>query len=936
MKNILLVTFCVLTADFLFAQRDPLKWPFDKHSIWNIPIHNNAVYVNANVQPADNFEADEDVIVMTPNEPLMNVETNFTDWSAGGDARCSDQGPTLFAAPIPQSFIYSNNTWHGSTPNAGLAVLLPNGKIKQTQPFAKCTPTLATSHYVWNENDCVLTDECIGGAHGGSKLSAIGGALRVGELTAGVIKHVLKINLWGKENFYNGNGGYRWPALGADGGYADANAPNYYGGSNVEMNIGALLALHKDVNLTSLANNSLGLETEPGLIIARALQNYGAYTVDNTAWDAYAIITEHGPNGRVSDEFQSRYGYAMNVYGGLSSSAWRRDVLKLFTNLYVISNNSATNKGGGPTTDTNRRVSFACDLGAQGTGYLCDQTFKVMPLGDSKTEGAFNAGTQHSWRGYLRAKLIQENYKIDYVGDRSQRAHGDVLPYDNDHAGHGGYTIGPDTQTFCTGCETTGIFEHIDQWLPPANPDIVVLSIGINDMFDVAGRPANYKTTAPQRYQDLVNKIIQLKPGVKIIACTVEPVKWSTAFSAAGSDLGNLNDKIRQIANASASDNIFLAEVHDDFMTTYAASDFYDDVHLNQQGAAKVANTIFSALTGVLQGNSLTNKYPSVTITSPANKATYNGTINLTIEATASDTDGTISKVDFYDGATLLGTDNSSPYTYSWSSVPPGPHKLIAQATDNVGAVTSSANTNIVVYVETGNVKFNGTGIGSSGSYNNSGDTFGKALDGSLTTFFDGPTPNGQWVGLDLGAPNVVSEIKYSPRDQWASRMVGGRIQGSQTATFSSPVLLHTILTEPVDGLLTQIILNNTTAYRYIRYLSPNGGYGNISEIEFWGPEQIITGVNDEMIFDQRLKIYPNPLSKGDLHIELHEMSKNSNATIAIYDLAGKKVLQKTIDIDTTGFASTIIQSKELNGNGMFLLTIQTERDFQSRKFIVH
>jgi hypothetical protein len=41
--------------------RDPLKWPFEKYSIWNVPIHNNATYVAAGIKPATHFDPDEDV-----------------------------------------------------------------------------------------------------------------------------------------------------------------------------------------------------------------------------------------------------------------------------------------------------------------------------------------------------------------------------------------------------------------------------------------------------------------------------------------------------------------------------------------------------------------------------------------------------------------------------------------------------------------------------------------------------------------------------------------------------------------------------------------------------------------------------------------------------------------------------------------------------------
>jgi len=88
--------------------------------------------------------------------------------------------------------------------------------------------------------------------------------------------------------------------------------------------------------------------------------------------------------------------------------------------------------------------------------------------------------------------------------------------------------------------------------------------------------------------------------------------------------------------------------------------------------------------------------------------------------------------------------------------------------------------------------KLTGTIIGTSGSWNNSGNTKEKAMDGSLTTFFDGPDPGtGEWVGLDLGVnvSNAVSQIRYCPRSGNANRMVGGKFQGANAADFSGAKL---------------------------------------------------------------------------------------------------------------------------------------------------
>ena len=66
--------------------------------------------------------------------------------------------------------------------------------------------------------------------------------------------------------------------------------------------------------------------------------------------------------------------------------------------------------------------------------------------------------------------------------------------------------------------------------------------------------------------------------------------------------------------------------------------------------------------------------------------------------------------------------------------------------------------------------------------------------------------------------------------------MVGGVIQGSNTADFSSGVVtLFTVTTVPVSGAFTAQPITNTGTFRYVRYLAPNGTYGDIAELEFDG-----------------------------------------------------------------------------------------------------
>jgi hypothetical protein len=132
--------------------------------------------------------------------------------------------------------------------------------------------------------------------------------------------------------------------------------------------------------------------------------------------------------------------------------------------------------------------------------------------------------------------------------------------------------------------------------------------------------------------------------------------------------------------------------------------------------------------------------------------------------------------------------------------------------------------------------KLTGTVIGTSGSYNNSGNTIQKVFDGDLTTYFDAPAGNGDWAGLDLGSAKVVTDVRFFPRATFAYRMNGGIFQGANVADFSTAVNLLTLTNTPPDSTLTAQAITNTTAFRYLRYLSPNGGWGNIAEAQFYSP----------------------------------------------------------------------------------------------------
>jgi hypothetical protein len=102
-----------------------------------------------------------------------------------------------------------------------------------------------------------------------------------------------------------------------------------------------------------------------------------------------------------------------------------------------------------------------------------------------------------------------------------------------------------------------------------------------------------------------------------------------------------------------------------------------------------------------------TNPPPVVNITTPTNGSTVLPSSTISITATATDLaiggqPGEVTKVEFYDGSTLLGEDTSAPYQFFWENMVSGAHVITAKATDREGASTISSAVTVNVLIGSG------------------------------------------------------------------------------------------------------------------------------------------------------------------------------------------------------------------------------------------
>ncbi len=175
------------------------------------------------------------------------------------------------------------------------------------------------------------------------------------------------------------------------------------------------------------------------------------------------------------------------------------------------------------------------------------------------------------------------------------------------------------------------------------------------------------------------------------------------------------------------------------------------------------------------------NVPPSVTLTSPANGASFAEGSSVAIGANASDSDGSIVRVEFFRGTTSLGTDTSAPYGIAWTAAGAGSHVFKAVATDDDGATTTSATVSITV---TGNgggddcyAAWSSTTAYTQG---NRVTRNGRNYEAKWWTQGEDPAQSGQWgPWKDLGA----CEDEPPPDDDVPPSVPTGLNSPSQTAS---------------------------------------------------------------------------------------------------------------------------------------------------------
>lgn len=162
---------------------------------------------------------------------------------------------------------------------------------------------------------------------------------------------------------------------------------------------------------------------------------------------------------------------------------------------------------------------------------------------------------------------------------------------------------------------------------------------------------------------------------------------------------------------------------------------------------------------------SASNVPPTVSLTAPAAATVFAAPATINLAANATDSDGTIVKVEFFQGTTLLGQDLTAPYTYAWTGVAGDSYTLTAKATDNGNANTTSAPVQVLVQSPDGycatRPDYAYAAVTTGGNVAFTFHPIGATAGGSLAIVFIREGPTGAYPGYTM-VRNAAGDFTFT------------------------------------------------------------------------------------------------------------------------------------------------------------------------------
>lgn len=336
---------------------------------------------------------------------------------------------------------------------------------------------------------------------------------------------------------------------------------------------------------------------------------------------------------------------------------------------------------------------------------------------------------------------------------------------------------------------------------------------------------------------------------------------------------------------------------------------------------------------------SLLNEAPIVSLTSPLEDTSFTAPATIDLLAEASDPDGSISKVEFYNKDIKLGESLVSPFTFSWTPTP-GMYQIYAKATDNKGLTSESDRINVTVAPSTVQSPYNSAAApipgkieaeeydkGTNGiaySDNSPANKFGEFRDDDVDIeactdegggFSLGDLQIGEWVEYTV---DVTQEGNYDIEFRIATQSANTKFH----LEMDGKNITNSVSVPNTGGwqIWQSIKKENVplTAGEKVMRLVIEGEYFNLNYLSF--TPSLTTGIEEELV--DNIKLYPNPAQTS---LTLEDKSRLVDK-IEIFDLQGRRAFSSSgnqNEINISHLSSGIYQIRLFNRNNNYFKEVR-------------
>jgi len=222
-----------------------------------------------------------------------------------------------------------------------------------------------------------------------------------------------------------------------------------------------------------------------------------------------------------------------------------------------------------------------------------NKTTSILCLGNSITNGT---GKYNSYRRALWQILHTTGYNFDLIGSWSKHSMGAEMPdadFDLDHEGHSGWTFAD--MLHPPGWDS--IRGNIYTWLNLYTPDIVLMELGTNDVFQCRTIAEMLKDL-----EELVQSLRQKNSQVKVFVAQIPPLgkQWANQKLCGNNKdydqaIQDLNKAIISFCHMHSQEKSPMIAV-DQYSGINTDTEMYDDIHPNEKGEKKMAEKWFGAI----------------------------------------------------------------------------------------------------------------------------------------------------------------------------------------------------------------------------------------------------------------------------------------------------------------------------------------------------